>query len=393
MKMMRPLGVFAAAGALLSSIQAAAVDPKPVGSPSAAGYQPIGVDEQGLWAEQAEAERKLQDSKLLIRDPGVNAYLRSVLCRVTTADACANLRLYLVRNPAANAFMSPNGMTVIWSGLLLRLRDEAELAAVLGHEFTHFEKRHTLNQWKAARNASGWAAWLTVLSIGAGAGANFYPLFGASVASFNRDQEREADLGGLALMGRGGYRTMAASDFWAHNREEEDARAAALGIRSKKDAYRGPFSTHPMDVERMTYLRAAAEAAPSDKAFDGVADYRTALAPIWPLLIEDQIKLNDFGTSEYLLSNLARDGWNGQLLYARGELYRYRGQSGDFERAAAFYREAATQSDAPATVWRGLGLALARAGDVTGAKAAIAEYLQRNPDASDKAMLTMIGGS
>jgi predicted Zn-dependent protease len=391
--MMRRLGALAAAGGLLSSGLAAAADPKPVGSPSAAGYQPIGADEQGLWAEQAEAERKLQDSKLLIRDPAVNAYLRSVLCRVTGPDACANLRLYLVRNPTANAFMSPNGMTVIWSGLLLRSRDEAELAAVLGHEFTHFEKRHTLNRWKAARNASGWAAWLTVLSIGAGAGANFYPLFGATVANFSRDQEREADLGGLVLMERSGYRTMAASDFWAHNREEEDARAAALGVKSKRDAYRGPFSTHPLDVERMTYLRAAAEAAPSDSAFDGLADYRAALAPIWPLLIEDQIKLNDFGTSEYLLANLAQDGWTGRLLYARGELYRYRGQPGDFEKAVGFYREAAARPDAPAAAWRGLGLALARTGDTAGAKTAIGEYLQRNPDASDKAVLAMIGGS
>lgn len=391
--MIRSLGALAAAGALLSSGIAAAADPKPIGSPSAAGYQPIGVDEQGLWAEQAEAERKLQDSKLLIRDPAVNAYLRSVLCRVTGPDACKNLRLYLVRNPGSNAFMSPNGMTVIWSGILLRFRDEAELAAVLGHEFTHFEKRHTLNQWKAARNASGWAAWLTVLSIGAGAGANFYPLFGASVARFNRDQEREADLGGLSMIGSSGYRTMAASDFWAHNREEEDARAAALGVKSKKDAYRGPFSTHPMDAERMNYLRAAAQAAPASRNYDGLSEYRTALAPIWPLLIEDQIKLNDFGTSEYLLANLARDGWTGPLLYARGELYRYRGQAGDFEAAAGFYRDASAKPDAPAGVWRGLGLALARTGDTTGAKAAIAEYLQRNPDASDKAMLTMIGGS
>jgi len=391
--MIRHLGALAAVSALFASGIAAAADPKPVGSPSAAGYQPIGVDEQGLWAEQAESERKLQDSKLLIRDPGVNAYIRSVLCKVTSPEACGNLRLYVVRNPVANAFMSPNGMTVIWSGILLRFRDEAELAAVLGHEFTHFEKRHTLNRWKAARNASGWAAWLTVLSIGAGAGANFYPLFGASVASFNRDQEREADLGGLSLMGSSGYRTMAASDFWAHNREEEDARAAALGVKSKKDAYRGPFSTHPMDVERMNYLRAAAEAAPAGQSFDGLSEYRTALAPIWPLLIDDQIKLNDFGTSEYLLANLARDGWTGQLLYARGELYRYRGQAGDFEKAADFYREATAKADAPVAVWRGLGLALARTGDAAGAKAAIAEYLQRNPDASDKAMLTMIGGS
>ncbi len=40
---------------------------------------------------------------------------------------------------------------VVWTGALLRLRDEAELAAVLGHEFGHFEMRHGLKTFRRAR--------------------------------------------------------------------------------------------------------------------------------------------------------------------------------------------------------------------------------------------------
>ncbi|WP_267393678.1 MULTISPECIES: hypothetical protein [unclassified Sphingomonas] len=68
--------------ALLSAATVAgAAEPKPSGSPSTANYRPIGRDEQGLWAEADEAERELKTSKLVIREPQVNAYLRRVLCR------------------------------------------------------------------------------------------------------------------------------------------------------------------------------------------------------------------------------------------------------------------------------------------------------------------------
>jgi len=139
--MMRALG---AALALLSAAVQAAPEPTPTGSPSAPNYTPIGKDEQGLWAEADEDERQLKESKLLIREPMVNAYLRHVLCRTVGQTACASVRIYLIRIPMFNADMAPNGMLRVYSGLLLRVRSEAELAAILGHEFTHFEQRHSL---------------------------------------------------------------------------------------------------------------------------------------------------------------------------------------------------------------------------------------------------------
>ncbi|MFD1610916.1 M48 family metalloprotease [Sphingomonas tabacisoli] len=366
---------------------------QPIGSPAAADYKPVGTDEQGLWLQFEELERQIKTSKLLVKDTNANAYVRHILCRIVGDENCARVRLYIVRNPIPNASMAPNGFMVIHTGMLLRVQDEAELAAVIGHEFGHFERRHSLARLKSLRNTASWVNWITVLAIGAGSSVNVGPTLWASHFSYQRDHEREADLDGLALIGRAGYRTACASEVWAHMREEEDARAAALGVRTTKDAYRGPFSTHPMDVERMTYLKAAADKVGADNSYVGTSELRVALSNIWPMLIEDQIKLNDFGTSEFLLKNLAHDNWSGQLLYARGELYRFRGKAGDFEQAAAFYREATAKADAPAGAWRGLGLALARTGDAVGAKTAIDEYLKHNPDASDKAMLSMIGGS
>jgi tetratricopeptide (TPR) repeat protein len=381
---MNALAALLTAGAVVSASASGAAGPIPVGSPAVAGYQPIGVDEQGLWGEMAEAERSLKASKFLVRDEALDSYLRKVLCRVAPADACQAVRIYVVRDPQFNASMTPNGMLLVNSGLLLRVRSEAELAAILGHEFAHFERRHTLARLKAARSATGWAAFLGA----AGAGPLGLALIG-NFFSFSQEQEREADLDGLKGMRAAGYRSRSAGDIWANMRAEMDATAAARKVRSRKDK-RGMFETHPATAERLAYLRSSAASDPEGEA--GEAAYRAAISPLWPMLIDDQVKLNDFGGSEYLLAGLATAGWTGPLLYARGELYRYRGQSGDFEKAAGFYREALAKSDAPDGAWRGLGLAQARIGDDAAAKASIDEYLKRNPQASDKAMLAMISG-
>lgn len=376
------------AAAMLLAAAAGASEPKPAGSPSAPGYQPIGRDERGLWAEADEQERELKTSKLVIREPTVNAYLRRVLCREVGEDRCGAVRLYLVRAPIFNADMGPSGVLRVYSGLLLRVRDEAELAAVLGHEFTHFENRHSLGGLRRMRSATSWGAWLTVASGLTNRPTNYMPGFIAAYYSYGRDQEREADLGGLQRMRGAGYRPMAASAIWMHMREEKDAQAHALGVKSLKDADYGPFASHPMDVERMTYLAREGqvlEAGATD--FDGLDEYRAALAPIWPMLIGDQIKLNDFGGSEFVLENLAHGDWTGPLLYARAELYRARGGAADRLTAETLYRQAVVRPDAPVATWRGLGLVLMRNGRADEGRASLRSYLSRTPDASDRALL------
>jgi len=371
----------AAALLLLASASSAATSV----SPATAGYQPVGKDEQGLWAEMEEAERELKASKLLVRDAALNDYLRGVVCRLVTDEKCRATRIYVVRDPSFNASMAPNGLMLVHTGLLLRMRDEAELASVLGHEFAHFERRHTLERLKQARSATGWAAFLGA----AGAFPAAFMMVGGYF-SFSQDQEREADLDGLKALKTTGYRTKSAADVWANLRAEMDATAAARKVRSRKDR-RGMFETHPATAERLAYLQASAASDPDGNR--GQATYQAAIAPHWPMLIDDQIKLNDFGGTDFLLSGLASGaGWTGPLLFARGELYRSRGAEGDFQKAAQFYSEAVARPDAPVAAWRGLGLALARAGDAAGAKAAIDDYLKRKPDASDKAMLAMITG-
>ena len=80
------------------------------------------------------------------------------------------------------------------------------------------------------------------------------------------------------------------------------------------------------------------------------------------MLLDDQVKLNDPGASQYLIETLARDGWNGLLRFYEGEVWRLRNRAGDDVRAAQSYAVAVAYPDAPAEAWRWHGLSLLKAG-------------------------------
>jgi predicted Zn-dependent protease len=341
--------------------------------------------------EADEHERLMRDSNLLIRDAGLNDYVRGVLCRTVGEERCRNVRIYVLRVPAFNATMAPNGMMILWSGLLLRCRSEAELASVLGHEFAHFERRHSLVGFQARRRATDVMAWTAVLGAIAQVPLMTDILVAGAYFQFNRNQEREADVLSLAYLSRSTYRPQVASEVWVNVMGEADA--SALGRSQPSRRYdRLPFtSTHPTSLERASYLRTLA--GPDAPGRNDNADaYLTALRPWLNQFLEDQIRRNDFGGTEYLLAQLAQSGWTADLLYARGELYRMRGNPRDLVNAADFYRQSIALDASRPEAFRGLGLALLRAQAATEGREALVRYLSLKPDASDAPMIRMLAG-
>ncbi|WP_297831558.1 M48 family metallopeptidase, partial [Thermomonas sp.] len=150
---MKPRQILLAASvALAFSTSAFAAPRQTAPAPSTGTSQPASGDEAELWYAMERAETELKRSPLLVRDPALNAYVRGVACKVA-GDQCDNIRVYIVDVPQFNASMAPNGMLVLWTGALLRMRDEAELAFVLGHETGHFTARHSLQQWRKMKTA------------------------------------------------------------------------------------------------------------------------------------------------------------------------------------------------------------------------------------------------
>jgi hypothetical protein len=281
----------------------------------------------------------------------------------------------------------------VYSGLLLRIRTEAELANVLAHEFAHFELRHGLASFRNHRTTGDLLAWTTLLAavaarMGAQTGSyqdtrisilgNFY--------AFNRNQERAADLLGFSYLTTAAYRPSSAADVWRMAMNEADAGARARGQRSTRYNALTFFATHPTSLERADTLALLANRVMGGD-FEGRESYTAAMAPWISSFLMDEIKLNNFGGTEYLLGRLASSGWTADLSFARGELYRMRGAPRDLVNAAQFYRDALSSNPEMMEARRGLGLALIRSGQTEEGRVNIRTYLDRNPNATDAAML------
>jgi beta-barrel assembly-enhancing protease len=353
-------------------------------------YRPTDKDERGLWMQADEAERQLKNSRFVIKDAALNEYVRGVFCKTVSEAKCADVRIYITRTPYFNASMMPNGTMQIWSGLFLRTRNEAQLAAVLGHEYAHYERRHSLQLFREIKEKSNAAAWLSFVPFGFVASLGLI----GSIYAYNRDMEREADTASLKLLAGAGYMPGEASKVWAQLRDEMDATAAARGKKSRKDKDGGIFATHPPTAERMTELAKQAEKlAVEGDPRAARAEYIAALGKWWPAFIDDQVKTNDFGASDLLIQRLASEGWTSDLLFARAELYRARGKPEDLTAAIGYYGQAIAGSACFAECWRGLGFAQMRSGRGDAGKASLREYLKRDPEAHDRALVSaMIGG-
>lgn len=353
-------------------------------------YEPQSVDERGMWMEADELEKALRGSELLVDDENLTGYLHDILCRTVGDDRCNGVRVYVADVPAFNAMMAPNGAMIVWTGLLLRARSEAEVGAVLGHEFAHFELRHSLKGFEKRRKTSDILAWAQVLGGIAQTSTNDMQIgLIGSFFQFNRGQETEADLLGLNYLAHSQYPSRAASEIWQHLMEETDATLYGRNIKKRHRYKAGFFDTHPTELNRAEYLLDESLKF-GDSGSGQTKRYYDTMAPYLPRLLASQIRLNDLHGTDYVLKSIATTiGWTGELLAARAEMYATRGEPRDLVTATTLYLNALDAGyRSPETV-RGLGLSLVKSGKRNEGGAYLNEYLEMMPDAPDAGIIRM----
>jgi len=117
------------------------------------GYRAVDPDEKGLWQQVERVEEEIAGSNLLLKDPGIARYLQDLIGKVG-GPAARDMRIYVARVPDFNAMMFPTGFSVVFTGLLLRMRNEAQLAGVIAHESAHFLRKHQLRQYRDIKRKS-----------------------------------------------------------------------------------------------------------------------------------------------------------------------------------------------------------------------------------------------
>jgi predicted Zn-dependent protease len=385
----------ALAAATMTGVAQARIKPADMVPLIGPGFKPADRDEQGLWQQMDRVEEEVAGSNLVVKNAGIDSYVRDLIGKVG-GPAARDMRIYVVRIPEFNAMMFPSGFAVVFSGLLLRMRSEAQLAGVIAHESGHFLRRHMIRQWRDMRRKTDIFTIGAMLAGVGGAGAGVYlgdfvqlAQLGTllSLFRYSRELEAEADAMGVRLIAEAGYAPIEMSNTWAQLIGELDA--SARYRRKHRDRGYDLFATHPAEETRMADLRAsAAEMTVPGRTYDaGRPRYLEAIAPIRQMLLDDQVKLNDPGASQYVIETLAQDGWNGLLRFYEGEVWRLRNRRGDQERAEQSYAIAVAYPDAPPDAWRWHGLSLIKQGRTAEARSALSRYLSMKPDAVDAAYI------
>lgn len=192
----------------------------------------------------------------LVADPELQRYVNRVGLWVAMQSERPGLpwRFGVVDSSDVNAFAMPGGTILITAGLYDRLRDESELATVLGHEIAHVVERH---QVKAIQGAMGREFATEIAGEMAGGSDNeLVRRFGDKAfragtevlaRGLDKKDEYDADQRGMVLAARAGYNPFALAGVLQtlDSADASDRRVALL------------FSTHPTPASRIERLEAS----------------------------------------------------------------------------------------------------------------------------------------
>lgn len=146
----------------------------------------------------------------LVNDPAMQRYVNNVGRWLAAQTERPGLpwQFGVLDAPQINAFAVPGGTVFITRGLLEKMKSEAELAGVLGHEITHVLKKHHLKaiQKGAMTALAGDALQMAVQNRNAAANEKLVS-FGKEMYSrgLDKDDEFEADRVGVVIAARAGY--------------------------------------------------------------------------------------------------------------------------------------------------------------------------------------------
>ena len=208
--------------------------------------------ELNIGAQQYQPSQQVQGGQFSV-DPELTAYVQGVGNRLAAvSDRQLPYEFVVLNNSVPNAWALPGGKIAVNRGLLVELNNEAELAAVLGHEIVHAAARHGAQAMERGMLLQG-AMVVGAIAVQDSPYADYAvggAMLGAQLLTqrYGRDAERESDAYGIRYMARAGYDPAAAITL----------QETFVRLSEGRDSHwlDGLFASHPPSEERVRNNRA-----------------------------------------------------------------------------------------------------------------------------------------
>ena len=315
-------------------------------------------DIQALMEAVRADEKRLEQSDALYNDPKLEAYVNQVAMRLvaTVPEKDGGFRVKVIKDPHLNAFTYPDGFCYVNTGILARLENEAQLAALLAHEIGHYVNHHAVNGIRRLQHQPDPAA-RDLADKDTASSALVAQSVECTWSVYRHEAEIEADREGLKLMMRAGYNPYEALRLFGHLAEE-----------MAREKYHEPlfFGTHPRLQTRIEKCSEFLASIDPTRGFrlNGENRFGIMLRDVILDNISLDIQAGRFAqarqASERFLATYSDDA---RVYYLLGEICRQQGRDRDeSNRAESFYKRAIDLDAGYPEPHRALGLMYYKAG-------------------------------
>ena len=369
-----------------------------------------GKEQNDLIDTANQYHEQFERRSLLHNEPGALELVRRIGHSLAPppTDDYYRYEFYIIRDPSPNAFALPNGSIYVHTGMLARIHDSSELAALLAHEITHVAGHHSIVQFRIkAGQVLDWVFTGGIITL-------FTQL------QFSRDLEQEADDRAAPMLLDSPYDPHAIPNLMeilAEDFEGVQPRIATI------------WTTHPDPEVRLARSQALVADMPERQR--DTAAYDEIAYPLRALTVRDYIK-DDYPYTAIALTQsyierypddmefrvLLGDAW--QQLGPRSEfapddftnrdkrrnlrkrirrtrverlnelLETPEGQAANaanLAQARSVYEDVLARDPAYAAAYRGLGEVFEAQNEPREAAKAYLEYVRRAPDAQDRPVI------
>jgi predicted Zn-dependent protease len=341
-----------------------------------------------MWRRVQKEQEIINNSGFLYHEPELENYLNRIAKKLQVHSIAPDfeIQIKVINDPNLNALAYPNGVIYIHTGILARMDNEAQLAALLSHEMTHCTHRHSLRVIRSIKDRPAYIAAVQNTLAKIAAVQEVARLLGATgsmaaVSGYTRELESEADQVGLDLMAKANYDSTEALRLFEHLKREIEAE----GIEEPFF-----FATHPNVQQRIDSVTEwlAGDNKVKHVVVKNTAEFQARLQRVLLANARLDLRLGRFDIAQKtVVKYLEMRPNDARAYYLFGEVLRQRDHQDDAAAAVSYYEKAISLDPSYPEPHKAIGLMHYKEGQKQLAKKFFESCLLLSPNTSDKAYI------